>query len=161
MTAEDESGALAAPTEGEAEASHGRPVAEFGYQLVASYLFDCTVTRFDEDYPERPTFETGLETQDRDELPGFLALLTVQAEFRIRVGAKCRIETKTAGVFRRVGELDPASDSQFRQLDCAVILWPYARATVGEIARMTGLDLPPLPTVDVRRTLNARPLDQA
>jgi len=161
MTAEDASGAMTAPTEGETEAPEGRPVAEFGYQLVASYLFDCTVTRTDEDYPERPTFATGLETQDRDELPGFLALLTVQAEFRIRVGAKCRIESKTAGVFRRVGDLDPESDSKFRQLDCAVILWPYARATVGEIARMTGLDLPPLPTVDVRRTLGTQAKDQA
>jgi preprotein translocase subunit SecB len=131
-------------------------IPQFGYQLVDVYLHDCSVVRRElpAEGPERPTFATGIETRDREEPPGFTAILTVEAKFRFRPEAFCEVESRTAGVFVRVGELAPEDDQRFREIDCAVLLWPYARATVGEIVRMTGLELPPLPTVDVRATLS-------
>jgi len=142
----------APPAVGPAEPA-SKEVASFAYQMRDAYLYDASLVRSDGEGPDRPTFATSLETQDRDELPGFIALLTVRVEHRFRPGAVCTIQTRTAGVFRRTGELDAQDDSRFRQADCAVLLWPFARAMVAEIARMAGVDLPPLPTVDVRVTL--------
>jgi preprotein translocase subunit SecB len=130
-------------------------VPPFAYQLVDVYLHECSVERIEseDEGPDRPTFETGLETQDRDEPPGFNATLSVEVAFRFRPEARCEVHSKTTGIFVRIGDVGPDDDSRFRTTDCAVLLWPYARAMVGEIVRMTGLELPPLPTVDVRATL--------
>jgi hypothetical protein len=40
-----------------------------------------------------------------------------------------------------------------------VQLWPYARVYVGEIGRMLGLDLPPLPLIHQLGTDPAQELD--
>jgi hypothetical protein len=134
----------------------GRPVPPFPFQLVDAYLMSSSLTRRESkpDDPDRPRFRTSIGTEDQPDLDGFLAHLQVDAVFTFRPGATCELSACTTGVFLRVEGADPEIEGQFRSSDCAVILWPYARATVAELARMAGLtDIPPLPTIDVRSSL--------
>jgi preprotein translocase subunit SecB len=134
---------------------HEQPVPAFPFQLVDAYLRACQVQRRDAlaDDPELPTFVTHLETRGREDPPGLDADLTVTVTLRFRPEASCVITATITGVFVKTGELRDVDEQRFRGADCAVLLWPYARAHVGELARMTGLQLPPLPTIDVRETL--------
>ncbi len=131
----------------------------FPYQLVDAYMLDCSVTRsaVQDSDPERPIFVTGLATTDRDEPPGFDAQLAVEVRWRFRPEYTCAVKATTLGVFLRQGDVDPDSDARFRSIDCAVLLWPYVRAVVAELVRMTGLQLAPLPTIDVRAFLDTLP----
>ncbi len=145
------------PTTPDRTAAGSKEIPSFAFQLADAYLHSCTVKRRDAlpDDPEQPTFATSLETHDREEGDGFIAQLSVAVAFRFRAEASCVIEMSTTGVFLKTGQIEAADEHQFRVADCAVILWPYARALVGELVRMTGLQLPPLPTVDVRQTLQS------
>jgi preprotein translocase subunit SecB len=141
-----------------AEADSDKGTADqpsFGYQLVDSYLLDASVTRRSAavDELERPNIDLSLDTEDRYDLPGFLAVLSVDVQFQFLPEAICEIRTRTMGVLRRVGEMDPSEEKRFRETDCAVLLWPYARTNVGELVRMLGLSFPPLPTLDARRAV--------
>lgn len=133
-------------------------VPDFGYQLLDVYLLDCSVTRraADGDELQRPNIDLALaahENAAEDEEPGFTALLSVDVQFRFQPDAVCEIKTRTVGAFREVGALKPDERSRFRDIDCAVLIWPYSRSIVGELVRLTGLSLAPLPTIDVRRAL--------
>jgi Preprotein translocase subunit SecB. len=103
--------------------------------------------------PESPTFATNLTTADLEGISGFSALLIVEVKFRFREEAVATIRTSTQGVFVKEGNPPPDVTERFRSADCAVLLWPYARAHVSEVARMMDIDIPPLPTIDVRLTL--------
>jgi preprotein translocase subunit SecB len=136
----------------------GEKIPQFPYQLVDSYLHACSVERreatADDPEQDQPTFETSFVTEDLEDLDGFLAHLTVSVTARFRAGATCFVTGCTTGVFRRIGQPEPGIAERFRQADCAVLLWPYARTNTAELVRMAQLPLPPLPTIDVRLTLN-------
>jgi preprotein translocase subunit SecB len=135
-------------------------VPVFPYQLVDAYLHSAEIGRraSTEVDPDQPTFVTTLETRERDDgVEGFLGSLGVKVEFKFRPEAVCIVSTMTTGLFVKLGDLDPNSDEQFKREDCAVLLWPYARTNVAELVRMTGLTLPPLPTIDVRTVLAVSP----
>jgi preprotein translocase subunit SecB len=134
----------------------GAPVPVFPYQLADVYLHSAEVARrtSTEVDQEQPTFATSLETSERDDgIQGFLASLSVRVEFKFRPEAVCAVSVLTTGLFVQVATLGADDDQRFRREDCAVLLWPYARANVAELVRMTGLTLPPLPTIDVRTVL--------
>jgi preprotein translocase subunit SecB len=138
--------------------SRGTDLTPFPYQLRDSYLHSCKLERraaLDGD-PERPHFQTSFAMEIVDDQPGFVAYLTVSALFIFRPGATCEVTVCTTGVFRQSEGLSPEDEGQFMRDDCAVLLWPYARANLGEVVRMAGIPLPPLPTVDVRRSLANR-----
>jgi hypothetical protein len=62
----------------------------------------------------------------------------------------------TCGIEGQFVSEEPLPDDafeRFREREAFVLLWPYIRAAVGEITRMLGVLVPPLPTVDVRSIL--------
>lgn len=141
QSAESESGAQSLP--------------QFPFQLADVYVMEASVTRREArpDDPEQPAFVSRLQTTDSEDGDGFLAFLIVEATFRIRESAVCAVSASTTGAFIRSNPADAEVEARFRSADCAVLLWPYARAHIGELVRMTGLSLPPLPTIDVRTVL--------
>jgi preprotein translocase subunit SecB len=145
---QDQSGGVAAE-----RASQGEVTPDFGYQLVDVYLYDCSVTRrqVGPDDPERPRFDVELESASEGE--GFAATLAVSVTFRHRPEALCELKVAATGVFHQHGTVPDEDERVFRGSDCAVLLWPYARAYVGELGRMLDIDLPPLPVIDVRDAL--------
>ena len=141
-----------------AQRSEGADLVPFPFQLRDAYIQSCTLSRreaLDTD-PARPRFETSFRSETAEDLPGFLAYLTVEVVFAFRPGATCTLSVCTTGVFKQAEAVPSETERQFIRDDCAVLLWPYARANVGEIFRMAGLQLPPLPTIDVRRALSNR-----
>lgn len=122
-----------------------------------AYLYDCSVERrVEPEGQETPaSFTTSFEFPPTDDLSGaaFRALLRVAATYRFREGAFCVVTAASMGVFQEVGELDEAARRQFRKEDCAVLLWPYARSYVGQLAQMMGIHMPLLPTLDVRQVI--------
>jgi preprotein translocase subunit SecB len=134
-------------------------VPNFAYQLVDVYLTDSRIERrtAEPDDPLQPTFETGLASEDgpKDGPEGaFVAHLHVVVKFRFRDEAVITVAATTTGFFTREGSLESDLAERFKTIDCAVLLWPYARANIGELGRMTNVGLPPLPTVDVRELLS-------
>ncbi len=139
----------------------GSDVPAFAFQLVAAYMYDVSVTRraaTNED-PEEPRFRTAYETRDWPEGSGFIGRLTVEATYRFRDDAMCLIRLSTNGHFAPAAPLQESDDEQFRDRDSAVLIWPYARAHLGELIRMMDLHLPMLPTIDVRRALIELPIE--
>ena len=146
---------IGATKQGSAAQDVGVDVPSFPFQLRDAFLLSSSMVRrgSESDDPERPRFQTSIQTEDQPDLDGFLAHLTVNTVFRFQAEATCELSACTTGVFLRTGPSDPDVERQFRNADCAVILWPYARAIVAELVRMAGFKIPPLPTIDVRRTL--------
>ena len=125
----------------------------FPYQLSDAYLYDCSVERREAhaDDTERPHFELSLRTEERGD--GFFASLGVRVVFRFRPEATAVLATTTVGVFQGGQGTSTGDAERFRKADCAVLLWPYARANIGTLSKLLDLDLPPLPTIDVRAAL--------
>lgn len=139
------------------------PVPAFPIQLADVYLYDCTVVRRDvtKDDPTQPTFLTSLDAHDQEDLDGFVVQLSIEVGFRFRDEAVAQINARVNGVFVRIGPLDADEENRFREADSAILLWPYARAIVGDIARAMDIGLPPLPTVDVRDHLHQHAVEPA
>lgn len=104
-----------------------------------------------------PKFLTALQTYDSAEPEGFFARLEVEVVYRFHEDAVCRLNVATQALFVAQERTDEAVTNAFRARDCAVLVWPYARANVAELVRMMGLSLPPLPTLDVRAALGCLP----
>lgn len=141
----------------------GTDVPPFVFQLIDAYVFEASLERraASEGDPSEPRFRTNYQTFDWPEGNGFIGRLTVEAAYRFRDEALCVVRSATQAHFASDEEVLPTSDevALFRQRDSAVLVWPYARAHLAELVRMMNLSLPPLPTVDVRRALDALPLD--
>lgn len=58
------------------------------------------------------------------------------------------IEIVVQGQFASETPIDHDLYLQFVQYTPLVQLWPYARAYIAELARMVGVDLPPIPLID-------------
>jgi hypothetical protein len=71
--------------------------------------------------------------------------VTVRLSPEIVASIDCAID----GTFESEVPLNDDFVAEFINGGAKVILWPYLRAAVGEIARMAEVDAPPLPTLDV------------
>jgi preprotein translocase subunit SecB len=134
-------------------------VDRFPFQLVNVRLYevDAEHCELGKEKRENAVFGFSLlkgnEPLDSKEFGILLAF-----EGTIPAGEKngCRLKVSVEGRFATT--VDPAilkSDAieKFRNLDSAVLLWPYLRQSVNDLTTRMGLSLPPLPTLDVRALL--------
>jgi preprotein translocase subunit SecB len=154
--AEDEQPGSAVAVEDEGS---GVVVPFFGYQLVDVYLLTCSVEReqVEGDRDRQPSFETSLSTDVAEPEGGFTAYLNVKVRVRYREEADALVEVVVVGVYLGHAPLDAAVEKLFRERECAVAIWPFARSMVAELGRMMNIGLPPLPLVDVRAFLGPVP----
>jgi hypothetical protein len=125
----------------------------FPVGLVDAYLYETSVRRINrrsKAKEARPTLDTTVlghtvENDGRD-----LAVL-LQGEVRMpyREIKEIVIRCSVLGQFRSGSPVSGAQVEAFANRDAIVLLYPYLRAMTGEIGRMTGLPVPPLPTMDV------------
>jgi hypothetical protein len=64
----------------------------------------------------------------------------------------CSVE----GDFRSTSKITERRFESFREREAFVLLWPYLRASIGELARMLEIRMPPLPVLDVRRVVGPK-----
>lgn len=67
------------------------------------------------------------------------------------VEVSCTVE----GRFASPSDIDEDLYELFKARESFILLWPYLRASAGEVGRMMAVRLPPLPIVDVRSFLAA------
>jgi hypothetical protein len=63
------------------------------------------------------------------------------------------VHCSVMGFFSYRGAVSDEMLTRFQHVESMVLLWPYLRAAVAELARMMDTDLPPLPTLDVLKEL--------
>lgn len=139
----------------------GSDVPAFSFQLADAYLYDASIERRSAapDDPTDPRFKTQYQSFEWPGVKGFIGRLTVEATYRFRDEALCVVRAATQAHFVEEGDAEAEAAKEFRERDCTVLIWPYARANVAELVRMMNLSLPALPTVDVRRALAELPLE--
>lgn len=131
----------------------------FDTQLDNAFVHELSAVRrkVTADDPSGPTVNalspSAVMSEDRE---GFSVQWSVRVFAPTDAGEAVEINCTVEGQFSRDVPVDDELFSSFRTRESFILLWPYARSAVGEIARMLALDIPPLPTVDVRRFLRPR-----
>ena len=130
------------------------PLPVFGIRLRDAYLHEARVRRVVRRKPRAtptPTLSTTLQEWGLDEARQTLIVI-VSADVKVpyRSGeADLHLHAATLGEFASLEPIEVEVADQFAKRDAVVLLFPYLRAFVGELGRMTGLGVPPLPTLDV------------
>ena len=139
---------------GDVPAGAGRESDAFAatVQLANVYLWQARMDRAGLAEPlEGPTLESQVVGHDvSDNGLEIRVLLNVKVTHQFRDGACGVLDVILLGEFVSLGE--PFSEdvsSQYARTVATPLMWPYARAIVGQFGQMTQLDFPPLPTLDV------------
>lgn len=123
----------------------------YPFQFADAYLFDAAVKRVPnvaEGAGDQPTLQlsaVSAHVQEEDRV----LVATIGASVAVPFGSGNRLEIacQTSGHFRSEHAIEPALADSFLPT-AFVLIYPYLRAHVGELARMTALAVPPLPTID-------------
>lgn len=137
-----------------AGSNRGSPIPQYRIRLAEAYLYEARVRRSARRRPAssaKPTLKTSLAEWSVED-DGHTILVTIDAEVRMpyRGGASDLVlNASTLGQFRSPDAIEEDAAAAFAGSEAVVLLFPYLRAMVGEIGRLTGLGVPPLPTLDV------------
>ena len=131
------------------------PSIAFPIQMQDVYLYEVRVTRTPEPIgPGGPTLEPsivghGVQPDGRT----LTLLLKVVAKAEFRPEAFATIECTMMGVFVANAAIDPARAAAFSAREGIVLMWPYLRATMADLAARLQIPFPILPTLDVTQLL--------
>lgn len=123
-------------------------------QLVDAYLHETTLARHDasevEQALEHPTLEVGLKSiTTNPETPhvfvAMFEILMVAPYNEARAIAELRVSA--AAIFH-IGSPEATDLPTFATREALLIAYPYLRAMVGQLWRMSGIDMPPIPTLN-------------
>jgi preprotein translocase subunit SecB len=67
------------------------------------------------------------------------------------------VECTISGQFVAASRKKKAELEAFARREAVLLLWPYLRGAIGQLAQLTGIQVPPLPIVDVLEMLRAKP----
>jgi preprotein translocase subunit SecB len=129
---------------------------QYPVQLVGARLYSAQLVRRKpvETDPEGPGLDFGVRAHSvRQDLRGLSVLVGATVTVRVESEIVAAIECAIDGTFNSDVELTDDFVAEFVNGGAKVILWPYLRAAVGEVARMAEVDAPPLPTLDVLNML--------
>lgn len=123
----------------------------YPFQFVDAYLFDAAVKRVPnvaEGEGDQPTLQLSAVSAHVQEDDRVL-VATIGASVAVPFGSGNRLEIacQTSGHFRSENPIEPATVDSFLPT-AFVLMYPYLRAHVSELAKMTALAVPPLPTID-------------
>jgi preprotein translocase subunit SecB len=131
---------------------------QYPVQLVGARLYSAQLARRGpiETDPEGPGLDFGVRAHSvREDLRGLSVLVGATVTVRLNSEIVASIECAIDGTFNSDVLLTDDFVTEFINGGAKVILWPYLRAAVGEVARMAEVDAPPLPTLDVLNVLEA------
>lgn len=123
----------------------------YPFQFADAYLFEASVRRLPnaaEGTGDAPTLEIGAVSAHVQEEDRVL-VATIGATVAVPYGSGNRLEIacQTSGHFRSENPIEAATADSFLPT-AFVLIYPYLRAHVSELAKMTALAVPPLPTID-------------
>jgi preprotein translocase subunit SecB len=129
-----------------------------GVQMLDAYMNEVHLERrvwVDGD-PLGPTLDVRVISQESVEAAPevFVVILEGHVVAPFNDGtATAELRCSISGVFR-AATLDPAVMGRFSAREAVVLIYPYLRASVGQVWRMTGIPMPPLPTLDTEMLLS-------
>lgn len=123
-----------------------------GVQMVDAYLHGVHLERRDrvEGDPPGPTLVVGLagQTDPEGQPPTFAVILEAQIVAPFNDGrAIAELRCSVVGIFS-VLQPETLDLGRFTSRESVVLIYPYLRASVGQIWRMSGIPMPPIPTLD-------------
>ena len=131
----------------------------FSVQMIDAHLYEASVgrrARTPEEPPE-PTLQSGPRAVSRDDTKSQFSVLVgvdIGLPFGDELGAFAEIKFSVLGSFAYTGDLNEELFQVFPGREAVLMLWPYLRAAAAQLAGMTGLPIPVLPTLDVVAALN-------
>ena len=132
------------------------PSITFPIQMANAYLHELHITRTVEPIrSEGPTLDPSIVGHSLSPDGRTLTLLLrakVRASFRPEAFAT--IDCTMMGVFQAEAPIDAARAGGFSVRVGLVLLWPYLRSTIADMAAHLQIDFPTLPTLDVTQLLN-------
>jgi preprotein translocase subunit SecB len=128
----------------------GPELQPYPIQLVAAFCVETSGKRqsLPEGDPPEPQFAVTLARTELDSTgTSFSCRLTVEASIPVAgLMAECRVVVQ--GDYASAEPIAVELLERFAGYTATVMLWPYARAYVGDIGRQLALPIPPLPTLD-------------
>jgi preprotein translocase subunit SecB len=120
-------------------------------QLTEVYLFESEVRRApsEERFKDGPVLDLAVGLPEEWSDPAFSVRLSGEVHFSFREEAAIHIKADMLGEFLSPDDTQPEDRQTFGATQAPILLWPYLRAAVSELARMTGIGVPVLPTLDV------------
>ena len=127
----------------------------YSIQMETAYLYELHVTRQPgKGSPEGPHLEPSIVGHNLS--PDGLTLsvlLRAKAGMTFREDVAAIIDCTMLGVFRSTHPIDATTAAEFSVREGLVLLWPYLRTTIADIATRLQLPFPALPTLDVQQLL--------
>ncbi|HVA85949.1 MAG TPA: protein-export chaperone SecB [Candidatus Saccharimonadales bacterium] len=129
----------------------------FAIQLIDAYLYDGQVRRSPlRDWAGEPPGSLTVKIEERsvnEERSQVQVQIRVEVVFEFREGAVVDIEAAVRGVFALGSGVDNDFLEAFTKREALVLLWPYLRSTIADIAGLTQTSVAPLPTLDVAQLM--------
>lgn len=134
----------------------------YAIQLGAVYCVVARVERSDqvEDQATDQAVRIGSTPLEEDKR-SFKCRLALDWVVPILSGEMAHLEVTVQGQFASTDDISIEDHAAFVSYTPLVMLWPYARAYVAELARMIGAELPPLPLIDQFGDAEAIDVEQA
>ena len=130
-----------------------------GVQMLDAYVHEVHLERRDRVDGDPPglALEVGIagQTQPGGESSVFAVILQAHVvapfnEDRATADLRCSV----TGVFR-IDDPSAVDQGRFSSREAVVLIYPYLRASVGQVWRMSGITVPPMPTLDTVALLAA------
>jgi preprotein translocase subunit SecB len=123
----------------------------YPFQFADAYLLDAAVKRVPkvaEGEGDQPTLQlSAVSAHVQEDRRVLVATIGASVSVPFGSGNRLEIACQTSGHFRSENPIEPAMADSFLPT-AFVLIYPYLRAHVSELARMTALAVPPLPTID-------------
>jgi preprotein translocase subunit SecB len=135
------------------------PYVTYGIQLGGAYLHQARVSRAAPVPEEKRQLTLDVQIHGIDIDRGgkrFAVVLAAVVAVPFRETALLNIECSVAGEFVAEKRTRKATLEAFARREAVLLLWPYLRAMLGQLGSLTGIQVPPLPIVNVLAMLAAR-----
>jgi preprotein translocase subunit SecB len=124
--------------------------------MLDAYLLTAEVLReaIDETQPSEPKLDVAVPSlqasHGHEDDQAFTVAVGAAVEFAFRPDARLVLRVTVAGEFYSSEPLDPKFATAFAEREGLVLLWPFLRAQIAQLAALTHISIPILPTLDVR-----------
>jgi|SRR4051794_37153743 len=150
-----------------AKVAHAGEVVEdvptYVIQLVSVRTYELHGARSRADPAEKyepgrePNVNTGVRNSWlSDDRTRFRVLLGTEFTYQYSRAYIVTIRCSVEGAFTSTAAITARRFASFREREALVLLWPYVRSAVTDIARLMEIRMAPLPLLDVRRVVGPR-----
>lgn len=130
-----------------------------GVQMLDAYVHEMHLERRDRVAGDPPGLALEVSIAGQTEPDGGSSVFAVILQAHVLAPfnedrATADLRCSVTGIFR-VDDPSAVDQGRFSSREAVVLIYPYLRASVGQVWRMTGITIPPMPTLDTVALLAA------